>query len=247
MQTATVLCSALVLAAGCQAPGAAQAQTIHAVTEATAYARLEGGQVKGPAPRIVEAVLREAGFRDHRMSLYPWARAYDMALHEPDVLIFLLARTPEREKQFQWVGEFRQVAYHFYKLKERTDVRVDTLDDAKHYTIGVSRDDVRHQYLRAKGFPKLVVSPSNLDSFRSLLQGQVQLLPISDDNAAGLCAQTGFDCTRLERAFTLDDLTVGLYLAFSASTPDSHVQRTRRAFERVRASGLVRRLMQPPR
>lgn len=225
---------------------AAQAQPLQVVTEHSPYSFVRDGRVAGVATEVVEASLREAGLRDYRIASYPWARAYDMALNRPNVLIYLIARTPAREQLFKWVGEFMPMEYHFYRLRERTDVTVRTLDDARRHAIGVTRDDLRHQYLRSKGFTRLVVSGENLDNFRKLLHGQVDLVPLPALDAQTLCAETRFDCSRLERVLTLDELTIGLYMAYSRSTPDATVARTRAAFEKLRAAGTVRALMARP-
>lgn len=225
---------------------AARGEPLQVVTEHSPYSYLRGGRVAGAATEVVEASLREAGFADYRVALYPWARAYDMALHRPNVLIYLIARTPAREGLFKWVGEFMPMEYHFYKLRERADVALRTLDDARRYTIGVTRDDLRHQYLLGKGFARLVVSGENQDNFRKLVHGQVDLIPLPEVDAQTLCAETAFDCRRLERVMTLDELTIGLYMAYSRTTPDATVARTRAAFEKLRAAGTVRALMARP-
>jgi polar amino acid transport system substrate-binding protein len=226
----------------------ASAQAVRAVTEASQYSRLENGRVVGPANEIAEATLKRAGIADYSISLYPWARANDMALKEPNVLIYLIARTPAREAQFKWVGEFVKVEYHLYKLRDQKDVVVRKLEDARQYTIGVMRDDVRHQYLREQGFGKLVVSAQVSDNFRKLVNRQVQLMPLSETGAAQLCDEAHLDCaTALEKVITLDAMTTGLYMAYSLSTPDDLVARTAASFARLKADGTVARLMNPKR
>ncbi len=221
----------------------AQAQSIRAVTETTPYTFVAGGKVVGTATEVVELTLQRAGLTDYSVHLYPWARAYDMALKEPQVLIFLIARTAAREQQFHWAGEIMQIQYHLYRLKRRP-LEVTDLASARAYTIGVMRDDVRQQYLRSRGFDKLVVSAQPLDNFRKLLSGQVDLVPLTADDATMLCKETGFDCTDLQRVLTLDEASTGLYMAYSRQTPLEVVQRTRQAFEKLKAEGLVKRTME---
>ncbi|WP_046112864.1 substrate-binding periplasmic protein [Aquincola tertiaricarbonis] len=225
------------------APAVAAAQTIQVVTEATPWTYLEGGRVAGPATEIVTTALQRAGLTDTSINLYPWARAYDLALKEPHTLIFLIARTPAREAQFKWVGEFMKIDYHFYRLKTQADVVVGRLDDARRYTVGVTRDDLRHQYLQQRGFSKLVVSAHNMDNFRKLIAGQVQLMPMPEDDALALCREARFDCAGLEKVHTLADMSTGIHAAYSLATPDAVVDRTRQAFDKLRADGTVRRLM----
>lgn len=221
----------------------ARAQPLTVVTEDTSYTYLRAGRVAGPATDVVEAVLKRARVDDYRIQLYPWARAYDLALKEPNVLIYLIARTPAREALFKWVGEFMKIEYHFYKLRDRKDVVVRTLDDARRYAVGTMRDDLRQQYLVSKGFTRLVVSAQNVDNFRKLVNRQVQLIPLPENDAAQLCRETGFDCAALEKVFTLDELTAALYLAASPATPDSVVEPLRKAFGELKAQGQVSRLM----
>lgn len=219
-----------------------QAAPLRVVTEDTAYSYLQDGQVSGTASQVVEATLQRAGLTDYHVALYPWARAYDMALSEPGVLIYLIARTPEREALFRWVGEIMRIEYHFYKLRSRDDIQVPDLEAAKGYRIGVLREDVRHQYLQAKGFHKIVVAAQNSENFRRLLNGQVDLVPMPEQDIVVLCNEAGIDPASVERVFTPDAATQ-LYMAYSRQTDDDVVLRTQAAFEQLRAEGVVTELM----
>lgn len=160
------------------------------------------------------------------------------------MLIFLIARTAAREQQFKWAGEIMKIQYHLYRLRDRSDISVKTLADARNYTIGVMRDDVRQQYLQSRGFQRLAVSAQWIDNFNKLIKRQVDLVPLTQDDASSLCAEAHFDCAGLERVLTLDEASTGLYMAYSASTADSTVQRTRAAFDKLKADGTVRRIME---
>lgn len=235
---------ALLLALVC---GSLAAQTIRGVTEDTSFSYLQNGKVAGPASEVVEATLRRAGLTDYRLALYPWARAYDMAQQEANVLIYLIARTPARETLFKWAGEIMRIDYPVYKLRERKDIVAADLDAARNYSIGVVRDDVRQQYLQAQGFTKLVVSAHNADNFKKLLNQQVALVPMPERDAMQLCADANVDFARLEVVFTIDALASGLYMAYSLSTADEIVARTRTAFNSLKAEGAVTQLMKGTR
>ena len=221
-----------------------RAQAIRAVTETTPYTFQRGEHVEGSATAVVEKTLQAAGFADFQVRLYPWARAYDMALNEPNVLIFLIARTKAREQQFQWAGEIMKMQYHLFRLRERGEITVNSLDDARNYSIGVMRDDVRHQYLQSKGFRRLAVSAQWIDNFNKLIKRQVDLVPLTDDDASSLCLQAHFDCAALTKVMTLDEASSGLYMAFSNATPAATVQRVKAAFDKLKADGTVRRTME---
>ncbi len=221
------------------------AAPLRVVTEETAYSYLQDGRVAGSASEVVEATLARAGLDDAQIALYPWARAYDIALSEPNVLIYLIARTPEREALFRWVGEIMRIDYHFYKLRQRVDIRVPALEAAKAYRIGVLRDDVRHQYLKAQGFQKIVVTAHNSDNFKRLLNGQVDLVPMPERDIVALCAASGVAPDTVERVFTPNTAT-RLYMALSRQTDEQTSQRLRASFDQLRAEGVVARLMGAP-
>ncbi|MDP2369690.1 substrate-binding periplasmic protein [Rhodoferax sp.] len=220
-----------------------QAQTIHVVTENTPYTYVKDGKVAGSATEVVELTLNRAGLTDYKVNLYPWARSYDMALKTPNVLIYLIARTAARENQFHWAGEIMKIQYHLYRLKQ-TPLTITDLESAKRFRIGVMRDDVRHQYLAAKGFGRLIVSAQSIDNFKKLLSGQVDLVPLTTDDASSLCGQTRFDCAGLERVMTLDEASTGLYMAFSLATSQAVVQRTKAAFDKLKVEGHIKRVME---
>lgn len=220
----------------------AHAGQVRAVTEETAYSYLQDGKVSGPATEVVDATLKRAGLDDYLIGMYPWARAYDMALQEPDVLVYLIARTSEREELFRWVGEILRIDYHFYKLRERDDIQVPDLEAAKDFRVGVLRDDVRHQYLEANGFGKIVVTAQNSDNFKRLLNGQVDLVPMPEQDMLTLCDEAGIDPARVERVFTPTTST-RLYMAYSRQTDNDTVLRTQAAFARLVEEGVVARIM----
>jgi polar amino acid transport system substrate-binding protein len=221
----------------------AHAATLQVVTEDSSYSALEDGKVVGVASEVVEMTLAGAGITDYHMALYPWARAYDIARLEANVLIYPMLRSSGREDFFKWVGELERVNPMFYKLRKRRDVAVASLQDGAHYTIGVVRDDSRQQYLESKGFSKMVVSANNLDNLRKLLTGQVELIPMPEREAREQCADLHVPFQDLESVFALDELSKGLYIAMSADTPDEVVEKIAAAFARLKQNGTVDKLI----
>lgn len=213
---------------------------LNLVTEDGPYTFMIDGRVGGPATELMHQLMARADITDYDVALYPWARAYAMALRQPDVLIFLMARTPQRETKFKWVGELQQQRYAFYKLRARSDIRLTQLGDAKAWVIGLAREDVRHQYLQGQGFVRLLLSARTDESLRLLQRGRVDLVVLSESDAAAMCAKEPDTCAQLERAYRIEDLQVGLYAACSLATSDARVQRLRHAFEALKKEGRIK-------
>jgi polar amino acid transport system substrate-binding protein len=223
------------------------AEAIEVVTEDSLYAYQRDDKVVGPGIRIAEETLKNAQLTDYSLSLYPWARAYEKALHEPNVLIFPLDRTPAREQLFKWVGEIHRVASRLYKMRDSQGITVNNLEDAKQYSIGVVRNDAKQIYLQQRGFTRLVISANNHDNFQKLLNRQIQLLPMPENTARLMSKDAQVDFTSLEEVYTLDEQPHRVHLAFSLSTPDEVVAKAQRAFDQLKASGEVARIMNEQR
>ena len=77
---------------------------------------LEDNQIKGSATVLVKRILKQADM-DYTLALLPWARSYQMALTKPNVLIYTINQTPERDENFHWVTQIPvKVESNFYAL-----------------------------------------------------------------------------------------------------------------------------------
>jgi polar amino acid transport system substrate-binding protein len=70
-------------------------------------------------------------------------------------------------------------------------------------------------------------------------------MPESD--VVRLCQEAKVNFADLEQVYTLDTIATGLYMAYSQSTSDDIVLRTRAAFDSLKAEGVVMQLMQEKR
>ena len=231
------------LAASCQA----MAQQILAVSEESIpFQYSSQGAVAGPAAELVRETLRRAAL-PYELHLYPWPRAYAMAERLPNVLIFSMARTEERELQFKWVGEVYPAEFRFIKLKSRTDIVINSLDDARKYSIGVINNDITHQFLIKRNFSpgKLEITANNDINFRKIVAGRVDLVLRSKRALDMLCLRDKDSCDKLETSYVVKEMKTSLWMAFSNATPDDIVARARMAYDKLRADGSWNTIMLP--
>lgn len=149
-------------------------EALTAVTEnQIPYSHEEGGQVKGVATAVVKAVMRKVSIKA-TFKIYPWTRAYKMALEETNVLIYPIVKTPERTPLFKWVGEIAPVTIYIIKLQTRTDIQLTTLADVKPYTVGCVRGWASTAYLSKKGIRTEEVTES-AQNVKKLKTGRIDL------------------------------------------------------------------------
>jgi polar amino acid transport system substrate-binding protein len=205
------------------------------------YVISDGRQVSGLCTDVVQAVLKEAGLNPPIQSL-PWARAYDIALHVDNVLIYPIMRMPQRERSFKWVGEISPIHWFLFSLPKR-HIQLKTLEDARAYQIGTENDDAGEEFLKSKKFEVGKNLQSTVDdvlNFEKLKVGRVDLW-ITDDLSPGyLLRHSGEEASQvLARSLPLPELdgNSGLFMAFSPSTPDETVERFRAALETIKKNG----------
>ncbi|MBT0963672.1 substrate-binding periplasmic protein [Denitromonas iodatirespirans] len=224
----------------------AAAPPIRVVTEEyPPYNYAKNGDVQGVSTAVVRAVMAEAGI-EAPIQLMPWARAYDLALHSENVLIYSITRTPAREALFKWVGQVAPSEWFLYALRGR-EIPLKTLEDAKAYRIATVNQDVGEQFLLERGFDlKRNLQSSNryAHNYEKLKLGRVDLWIANSVVAAYLVREAGDDpAQQLKAALRLHELGGdGLYMAFSHNTSDAVVERFRRAFEALRRDGRLARL-----
>lgn len=220
------------------------AQTVlQGVTEQYApYTYEKDGRATGIITEIVEAMSAKAGMTIE-ISLYPWARAYKTALEQPNTLIFSIFRSPEREEQFYWIGPVIPPAQiGLYKLKERADIRLSSLEDAKKYLTSVVRNTIFHTYLLEHGFEEgkhidLQADPGQ--NLKLLLFKRVDFVFAEEFENAALLDSLELRPDVMEEALPLPELNADFYVAVSKQTPEETAQKLRAAFEAIQADGTV--------
>lgn len=205
----------------------------------------KNGNVVGGAADVVQAVLKRAKL-PYKIKVLPWGRAYDMALNEKNVLIFMISRTPKRESLFKWAGELLTIKYFLFKIKDRKEIVINSLEDAKKYKLGAVIDDVRTNWFKDQNFQRIDLVKKNAQNITKLLLKRVDIIPNSDLGVVSLCKKENLDCSKLEKAFFLEDLSKNsLYMAFSKKTSDEIVNNMKQALSKIKEEGIYDKIMSP--
>lgn len=233
----------MLMAAGGYSPNAVAEAPLRIVTEELPpYNMTQDGRVTGMSTEVVQAVLKEIGV-DATIHVMPWARAYELALNESNVLIYSIARTSAREPLFHWVGGIAPTRWYLYSLAERP-VKLDSLDEARHYQIATVNQDVGEQYLISKGFrigEQLQSSTKYEHNYRKLKVDHVEMWISNELNAQYLARQNGEDPAKvLIRSLPIPDLSneEGLCMALSRKTPAETVEKFRAGLEAIHRNGV---------
>jgi polar amino acid transport system substrate-binding protein len=198
---------------------------------------------RGLGTEILQAIAASAGFEPHIVFL-PWQRALRQVEQRPDTLIYTLARTPERERRYEWIGPFASRKVYFWKLRSRSDVKVSSLQDVHRFKVATVREDAQTELMTSKGLvnaSKDFFLTSDDSVLRMLIARHADLVANSEIGMAWRLRELGFDPDLVERGPLLVE-GGGYYFAFGKGADPARVASLRSAYERAQAAGTIDRL-----
>ena len=139
----------------------------------------EDGLSAGFGIDLVTMIFSRAGvgIEGDDIRIFPWSRIYRQARSNKDSAVFLTTRDAHREDLFKWVGPLAPREMWLYKLRERADIQLDNLEDARQYRIGGVKNGADTNYMLELGF-NVIVGPSQGKLLLPLvINGQLDLVP----------------------------------------------------------------------
>jgi polar amino acid transport system substrate-binding protein len=197
---------------------------------------LENGVLVGPAVEMVQEIQRRVGSNE-QIQVYPWARAYQMALEEENIVLFGMTRTEERENRFYWIGQISQKR-DILAAKKDSGIRINNLEDAKKVAhIGTLRSDTKEIFLKKLGFTNLVPTHDDQRNAKKLVLGRIDLWVTKIPGLKMICNLAGVDYHGIEEVYSIRKSTISI--AVSQKTSEPIVKKWRIAFKEMLADGTI--------
>lgn len=211
----------------------------------------DSGKVSGPSAEVVHELLKSMNLTV-KMEVYPWARAYREATNAPNVLIFSIVRTPQREDDFHWLSGIGPIDIQLFgsaddditDCQAGNSARFDDLNRAANRTIGLLRQSSQlnfiksHQDIQATD---LVVGKSYEDLYKMHQRGRIDFFLAPGFLVHYLNNKLNTPSQHLPTSYyTIPSKHQRkLYLAFSKNTPMQTVNKFKTALEKLHQSGKV--------
>jgi len=219
----------------------AYGENITVVTEEWApYTCSKDGEIAGVVSEIVRATLNRSGLT-YSIEVFPWARAYSMAEKGTNVLIYSIFKLPSREKNFKWIKiDGLSINMYLFKPKFRDELNLTSLEEAKKYKIGVTRETSTHHFLLSKGFKEDVnLFPVNSEE-QNALKSTPQTMRIDMTTGDKLSLAHWLKKSGLPSDYWVEQIPLfqeDFYMAFGLNTPDETVERVHNAFHEIKDEG----------
>lgn len=192
------------------------------------------GELVGFDVDLLHAIARETG-DNIKLERLPLLRALVIAREAPDVAVFTILRTPEREADYQLVGPLLEVETALYARADHTPA-ITSLDEArKVQRIAAPRKWLVYRRLQEMGFANLYGVDTPEQMMRLLRLGRTDLVAADTLSVGTLAREEGLSPEQLRYAAPV--MHQGSYIAFSRQTDASIVARWQQALEKMRADG----------
>ncbi|SDU23478.1 substrate-binding periplasmic protein [Pseudomonas mandelii] len=193
--------------------------------------------INGIAVDIVREMFKRADVTYSLTLRFPWERIYKLALEKPGYGVFVMARLPDREKLFKWVGPIGPDDW-IMLAKADSKISLETLEQARKYKIGAYKGDAIAETLAKQGLKPIVVLRDQ-DNAKKLVSGQIDLWATGDPAGRYLARQEGVNGLKTVLRFN----SAELYLALNKDVPDDVVAKLQAALDQLRKEGVVDDIM----
>lgn len=198
------------------------------------------GEIKGFVTDIVKEIMRRNEIKED-IFLVPWNIGYNLAKNLPNVILFSIDRTTQREDLFNWIGPVGKNTAYFYIL-ENKNIQLNTVDDAKGVdSIATIEDWWTEQLLKDLGFSNLKSFTNPLNAVEELFSGKVELSIFTDLTVANLVKEAGYSLEKLQRL--LDVQTNYFYIAASKGTDKELILRFQETLDDMKRDGSFERIV----
>lgn len=225
---------------------ASQATELKALTQnLPPFSSLVDGKVVGFSNELLDLIVKESGNTLGSKELLAWARAYSIAQEQENAIVYTMARTPERETLFHWVGPISKRRIFLYKHSDRKDIALKSFDDARKYKIGVLRDSASAKDLVQRGFQidkELDLALDDELNMKKFRARRFDLLVSMDFAAMYNGPKAGLATDELEPAFLLDD-SLDYWYGLSLKSSPVIAKQLNTALEKIKKDGRYAALM----
>ncbi len=196
----------------------------------------DDGSLGGYATEVLHALFALTG-DEADIQVIPWARAYDKALKEPNVLIYSIAHTKERARLFHWIGALRYENFYFWGLKTKFTQPFQALSELKAISIAAPNGHNSDEYLTSQGFTNIYRVVKSDQQVQMLYHNRVDMVLGNSLIIKSQAQALGYSPELLIKLMPAYELNNSLDIALSKSSDPNLVKRLQKAFRHLIGSG----------
>ncbi len=193
----------------------------------------QGREFHGLAYELCAMTMRRMGVDPPEVMLYPFARALHTVETQDDMVLFPVARTPDREDAVKWVGPLVSNGVYFYQRSDSTNL-VHNIDDLKRLnSIGVGNSNASMILLSQQGFKNLYPVNDEIQALQMLALKRVDAVAVGEI-VFQEAERSGEFGSHPFKKIDIKLYNSDLYMAFSKDVSDQEIQRWQRQLNEVK-------------
>jgi polar amino acid transport system substrate-binding protein len=175
------------------------------------------------------------------ISVVPWARGYNDVQRKRNVCLFCMTKTAERVEKhgFRWVGPVIGTNSVIFARKKKKFI-INNVSDIFKYRVCAIREDVAEQTIVSLGysFDNVDRTSHPVSIIKKLLSDRCSLWAYGSIAGQWVLKKNNYNPDDFEIVYNLTQKQY-LYYAFNSQTPDSVVIPLQKAFDKLKANGVV--------
>lgn len=211
--------------------------------EFSPYNFLKEKEPVGISIELLQEILEKIGARQkiNTVEFFPWARGYYIAQHNPNTVLFITARIPEREELFKWVGPVFTDKTEVFALRNK-NININSVEDLKKYTIASYIGDYQEEVIKRLGIPE-----ENLDRVTSsearlkkVYSGRTDIVFVNKTALIDYTNREDINPYVFQSVYELEE--IDMCYAFSLDTPDWIIEKMQQELNKLHKEGFVKNL-----
>ncbi|BDQ37618.1 amino acid ABC transporter substrate-binding protein [Pseudodesulfovibrio nedwellii] len=232
----------LLVAIFCLAIGSTPVQAdgpVFLTEENPPFNHMYAGTISGIATDVLlrMTAIAHTPLKREEIQILPWARGYQRLQNSPNVILYSMARTSNREGLFQWIGPIMKVKGVLIARK-KDGIRINNLiSDTQHRVIGTIRESASEHILLSKG-----VSTHSLQrlhdiklNVQKLMSGRVDMVAMTETTFWYYVKELKYDPELFKIVHIL--MESSFYYGVSSDMNPTLVDRLQKALDQITASG----------
>lgn len=198
--------------------------------------------LQGISVDLVKEIQKRIGNKKE-IKVFPWKRGYNITLQKKGYALFLTTRSKKRENLFKWVGPIASMKLAFFKNASRSDLNINSLEDAKKVaSIIVAEDTISHQKLTELGFTNLTINSLANYSLTKLLENKTDLYPVEYNAFMYKRKKEKLEEKVVPVKMKIPIYSSHLYIAFNKETDEKTIKKWQKALDEIKADGTYEKI-----
>lgn len=184
------------------------------VDEAPANYYDENNEFTGYVVGIVKQLQKQLNI-DSEIEVMPEARAMVTLNNNPNIVIFSISRTKQREQNYHWLGHVISKRWLLYSRADYADDVTSLQQIMDNKVIGTIRGDIREKWLKDQNTNLVVSIPDYESAIKMLMYGRIDFLLFESFGVYSALKNLGYKNNAVKGQFVVTESDV--YIAMSKS------------------------------